>query len=193
MNHRNLLWRLMQWAPCFLMLVALSTSAVADTFLYQLTGGGNSVSFTLDTSLLQPEANCFSEAICFEPISVTANSVTDIYSVQFFDPGFGGGFQIAKINPSDPNDVLAVLVDTIGADLFTGTHTNPILSTGSFSLTDFGDGDLVGDNPVLNADGALAGTWALEVTQVPEPASIMLMLSGLGAFSLRKRFSIRGK
>ena len=158
-------------------LAALLLSAgVANAALYQfqLTGAYTATwqldstvvpdDFIPDTGFVVWDIEGFPEAIF---------GVADIY---FWNSGIGGGLEIYDFWNDD------TLVSTDGPQLYTGPEENPTFLLGTFALTDFfGSGD----------------TYSLTITDldavpeppvdVPEPASLALLMGGLGLMAASKK------
>ena len=80
--------------------------------------------------------------------------------VIFYSSNAGGGLEIYD------NGAGLSLISTMSEQLYTGTEATPTFKLGSFAMTGFGSGEYT-----LTISSAVA---------VPEPASLALMLGGLG-------------
>jgi len=139
-------------------LALAAAPAQADTFQFSLTGD-YTASWQLDS---MPAVDEGSSGLAFLVTNVQGSfpgSATGTSSGFFFrNTSYGGGFVLL-----DPE--LAVT----GAQLYTGDESSPTFTLGTFSLT--------------NQFGAGAYTLTVtDVTAVPEPTNIALLLGGLGLF-----------
>jgi hypothetical protein len=153
---------------CAALLLVLSTVVRADTLKFTLSGQENG-SFLFSSN---PVPDSFGANVMnFYNTSYTNSAnVTSLIKVTFFSTAYGGGF-------SDELDGTGFE----GSQIYTGTQANPIFSTGVFS---FKSGRSVIETLTI--------TKMVAVT--PEPSSLLLVFSGLGAagVALRRRFTGQG-
>lgn len=142
-------------------LTAAACVAQADTYQFTLTGD-YAASWQLQSN---PVPDDFTDGGGFVMWDVVGNfpgsalGMADVYLYHF---DVGGGIALDDYYGGN------TLLITDGPQLYTGTEGNPTFSLGSFALTEVGG----------------PGTYMLTITNlttpVPEPASIALMLGGLG-------------
>ncbi|HEV2710175.1 MAG TPA: PEP-CTERM sorting domain-containing protein [Edaphobacter sp.] len=153
---------------CFSVLLFASTlilplAAHADSIDdFVLTGAGNTITFSL------PASPGFSNSLgaggsyagffVTDPFSVTINGQTAPGNIEFYSGRVivPGGFTLS-------NDNLTVA----GAVLYNGSFTDPTFLPGRFDLTDF-----------QNQDNQYILTITPETAAVPEPSSLLLLLTG---------------
>jgi hypothetical protein len=170
------------------MFVALSaTSAKADgtNLVYTLTQVGSSTPLATWDMPLNPTPSCdFSPP---EPCFTSGDAF-------FFttDVSIDGGAPVTDtlvfLNTTpmsvDLNDFGFLIPELTGPQLYSGDESSPTMiipASGFFTLIDDG-----ANNP------ATAGTeYTLSVSQTPEPATLLLLGSGLLAFGMRKRRAAR--
>lgn len=158
-----------------LLVPVFALSAHASDIQYSFTAFGTTATFTLPSNptpdYVDPGMNYFQ----IDNVSINLASMgTYTTDLAFFTDADGGGIG------GGPN-----LEDQLlGPQLFSGSLTAPTLLTGAFDLSGFITPDV--DGPV-----AVSGTLYATVPPVPEPSSIVLMLTGLlgvAGFAFRKRF-----
>ena len=158
--------------------LASSMVARADTYLFTLTGGGNTFTYSLPSSPapdgLDSQCSNFTGGFCLFSVPVTENGVTSSLVTSFFNAPAGGGLSI-QTSPA------VAIVDQIGPVVFTGTTIAPTFVLGSYSLTDAGDASLKGDYNLVISSASVAA--------VPETSSLLLLSTGtLGVIgTLRRR------
>lgn len=155
MSLKNLLTRTVTAAA----LTAAAMAAQAATYQFALTGD-YTATWQLPSNPIPDDS---ADGIGFVLLDVAGfpDAALEVADVYYWDGSFGGGVQIEDYNGG------AILVSTEGPQLYTGTHDNPTFKLGTFALTEYGG----------------SGAYTLTVTDVsavPEPASITLMLGGLG-------------
>jgi hypothetical protein len=163
--------RMFAVAVVFMGLASIAGASPLD--LFTIIGGGNTVSFTLPGSPTPTGTDAACPAnlppeFCISGVTATVNGVTETGDVvEFFDISQLGGLALLSGGAFPP------LVDTIGAQLYSGPVTSPTFLLGTFDQTSFLDG----------------GAITVTISQVPEPVSLVLLGSGVlgGVGFLRRR------
>jgi hypothetical protein len=139
---------------------ALSTAAMAaqaDTYQFTLSGD-YTASWTLNSTVV---ADDYADGIGFMVWDIEGNfpgSLIDVADLTFWHGDIGGGLSIDDYYGEQ------TLLIADGPQLYTGTEDSPTFILGSYNLTEY--------------EGS--GTYTLTISAVPEPASIALMLAGIG-------------
>ena len=148
-----------QFAACAALTLAAST-AHADAYLFTLTGS-TTASWQMASSPTPAFANGNEFRVDGVPGLFNGNTVS--MTLFFYASNFGGGMEIQTGNAD---------VVMNGPQLFSGTTNAPtILAGGPYALTEFDGG---------------AGRYSLTISEadpvgtVPEPATLALVLGGLG-------------
>lgn len=140
-------------------LFAAATGAQAGTYQFSLTGD-YTASWQLQSNPI-PDDSADGVGFVLWDVDGFPDAALGVADVFFWEGSFGGGLQIDDYYGG------SVLVSTEGPQLYTGTNANPVFKLGTFALTEY------------NGSGSYTLT-VTDVTAVPEPASIALMLGGLG-------------
>lgn len=138
-------------------LATVAATAHAELYNFKLTGDYNA-SWQLDSDALP---NGWSDGIGFVLWDIAGNfpgAVSGVTDLTFYHSSIGGGMAIEDF----AGDAVLLLAD--GPQLYTGAESAPSFRLGAFELTEY-------QGP---------GRYTLTVSAVPEPASIALMLAGLG-------------
>ena len=158
--------------------IALSSAfaampAHAQAVTFTLTGSRNAT-FTLDDSIPDSfsSSSLVGNQIFFNAVAGNFGGTAGIADISF------GTNLVADLNILSSNLGQTQLSVLGGGDLFTGSASNPVFTTGTFSLS----------------GGFTAGAATLTITRaavaaVPEPGTWAMMLVGFGAMgvSLRRR------
>lgn len=162
-----------------LMSAALATvllsAGAANAALYEFKITGDyTASWQLDSEQ-EPESAERDGGLTFEAVEVSfADGFKDLIDVTFFNAGIGGGLQLFDWW----ND--KYLLTTNGPQVYSGAEHRHEFILGSYALTQF----------------AGAGNYLLTITdldalpepgEVPEPATIAMLASGLGALYATRR------
>jgi PEP-CTERM motif len=142
-----------------MILVAPAYADSGSTLTFDLSGPV-SASWTMsqNPTLLFPESG-IAFSVSVSDLVVDGSSTPDILSF-FNNPGDMGGL----------NSVLGEIPELVGPQLYSGDETNPTMLTGTFTLFQ--------DNGTPET---------LTVTQAPEPATLLLLCSGLAVIGLKRK------
>lgn len=141
-------------------LTAAAASAQADTYQFTLSGD-YSASWQLTSSPLPDIAGDGQSFTLWDVAGSFPGATQALADLTFYHADLGGGFEIDDFYGD------ATLLITDGAQLYTGTEDSPTFTLGTFHLTEYQG----------------TGNYTLTVTNVsavPEPASVALLLGGLG-------------
>jgi len=139
---------------------AKADSAPSDTMTYTLSGPTTaSFSISMDSA---PGFSAAGYAFTMEPIDLIVDGTSMTDTIVFFNSSDLGGL----------NSVFSCLPDLIGAQLYTGSESDPTFLTGVFQLTDMETG----------ASYTLTATE--QCSSVPEPSTVLMLVSGLLAVGL---------
>ena len=141
--------------------------AKADTLDFTLTGGGNTLTFSLPSNPT-PNSTVNGTSFTLDNIMLSEGSISFTTDLKFSNLSAGGGldFAIPAAPPLPGSDL-----DLVGPQLYSGSEAAPM-----FSAT---------TTPFMLAEPNGAGSFTLAITDasVPEPASIGLLATGLLAFA----------
>ena len=145
---------------------AKADSAPSDTMTYTLSGS-TTASFTISMDS-GPDWSDNGTAFTMDPLNLMVDGTSMTDTVVFFNSSEHGGL----------NGVFSCLPDLIGPQLYTGSESDPTFLTGVFQLFDI-------------ETGASYTLTVTESSSMPEPSTILMLVSGLFAVGLgfRRRSS----
>jgi PEP-CTERM motif len=153
----------LKFAAMFAVLFFLSAiPANADssgTMTYTLSGP-TAATFTITMSST-PGWSDGGVAFTMEPVDLTVDGGTMTDTIVFFNSSDLGGL----------NSVFSCLPDLIGPQLYTGSESDPTFLTGVFELFDI-------------STGAEYTLTACETPAMPEPSTVLMLVSGLALVGL---------
>lgn len=153
-------------------LTAAAAGANADTYQFTLTGAYNA-SWQMQSTVTPDDPYDGEGFIIWDVEGSFPGASLDLVDISFYHGDLGGGLQIDDFYGE------TTLVSTNGPQLYTGTEDNPTFVLGTFTLDQYQGTE----------------TYTLTITNVsavPEPASMALLLGGLGlvgAAAARRRRS----
>lgn len=147
----------------FLLLAATQVRADgANNYVY--AANGNTFTWSLPANPAMTSDNVdVGDYSTFCDVSLSENGVAMSGTLDFYNTNWGGGFDLWT-GTNFP------LVDAYGPQLYTGLESAPTFLPGTFSFTDYGNGN----GPVYG------GT--LQVTPAPEPSTLCMLGIGLAIF-----------
>jgi len=162
-------------------------TAKADD-LFTLTDGSNVVSFQLPSNPSVSGWNdgtnsggvtCNSDLteFCILGVTVMNDGSPQSSQIEFFNIDSSGGLAILAPDGTE------YTLNQAGVQLYTGDESSPAFLTGVFPLTNTTSGMFPND---------YSSDFTLTITPTPEPASLMLLGSGVLALAGRMRRKIRG-
>jgi hypothetical protein len=138
----------------FISALPAKADSASETMTYTLSGP-TTASFSISMSSA-PDFSVLGYAFTMQPINLMVDGTPMTDTIVFFNSSDLGGL----------NSVFSCLPDLIGAQLYTGSESDPIFLTGVFQLMDME-----------------TGSWytltATETCPVPEPSTVLMLLSGL--------------
>ena len=155
----------------------LFSAGVANAALYQFQLTGDyTASWQLESTMESDAGITGQYFTLFDVVGNFPGSLLDVADLDFYSAAAGGGLGILDFYGNN------VLLLSDGGQLYTGSESNPTFLLGSFALTDyFGSG----------------ATYILNVTDldavpeppvdVPEPASVALLMGGLGLMAASRK------
>lgn len=151
-------------------LAAATFAAQAANYQFVLTGG-YSASWQLQSTVASDVSSAGEGFYLFDVEGDFPDSMFNVVDLVFFHSDIGGGLTIDDYYGG------STLLSTDGPQLYTGTEDNPTFTLGTFELTEY--------------QGSTTYTLTVsEVSAVPEPASVALLLAGfgvVGAAAARRR------
>jgi len=141
-------------------LAAAASAAQADMYQFTLTGD-YAASWQMQSTVVSDDSI---DGLVFTMWDVPGNfpgATTGVVDLTYYHFDVGGGVQIDDFWGG------STLLITDGPQLYTGSEDNPTFNLGTFALTEY------------QGTGAYTLT-VTNLTAVPEPASVALMLGGLG-------------
>jgi hypothetical protein len=155
----------------------LFSAGVANAALYQFQLTGDYTASWQLNSTVTPED--YEYDLGFLLVDVEGNfpgSLFDYTDMTFWNAAVGGGLEIYDWYGG------SILLSADGLQLYTGTEDNPAFALGTFALTDyFGSGDTY----VLTVSDLDASPEP--PADVPEPASVALLMGGLGLMAASRK------
>lgn len=144
----------------------LLTAGVANASILQFSLTGDyTATFRLDTAAIPSDFDIGNGFVQFSVAGTFPGSANNIVNVIFYNVSQGGGLEF------DEEDGSSSLLVTNGPQLYTGFEDHPTILLGDFALTQF--------------EGA--GTYALTIAEVPEPATGAMLLGGLAVMTALRR------
>jgi PEP-CTERM motif len=138
---------------------AKADSAPSDTMTYTISGS-TTATFTISLDS-EPDWSENGTAFTMDPLNLMVDGTSMTDTVVFFNSSDLGGL----------NSVFSCLPDLIGPQLYTGSESDPTFLTGVFELFDI-------------ETGASYTLTVTESSSVPEPSTILMLVSGLFAVGL---------
>jgi PEP-CTERM motif-containing protein len=144
----------------FLFLSALPANADSSGTMTYTLSGPNTASFTISMGSGPAWADD-GTAFTMDPLNLMVDGTPMTDTIVFFNSSDLGGL----------NSVFSCLPDLIGPQLYTGSESDPTLLTGVFELFDINTG----------AEYTLT---ACETSAMPEPSTVLMLVSGLALVGL---------
>lgn len=181
----------MKCVSCFVFVLATLALLTAPqlrangiTLNYNYQSGGNTFTWQLpENPVLSPSNVVLYTMFTFNNLSFTENGVAMTGTMDFYNSGVGGGFDL-YLGTTPPPYLAAALGmplsnPLLNQQLYSGLESAPTMLTGTFTLADYATTD-----PVNFTGNGIPGTLQVTpVTTVPEPSTLLLMTVAL-AFSL---------
>jgi hypothetical protein len=152
----------------FLSALPAKADSTSETMTYTLSGP-TTATFTITTNSTPPWSDN-GLAFTMDPSDLTVDGTSMTDTIVFFNSSDLGGL----------NSVFSCLPDLIGAQLYTGSESDPTFLTGVFQMMDIDT-------------GAWYTLTACE-TPMPEPSTTLMLVSGLFlvGLGLKRRASVPG-
>jgi hypothetical protein len=156
----------------------LAATAWASTIEFSMTDGTNTISWTLPPSPT-PDVVDLGTDFAMDAVPILVNGNPETIQITFWNGtnlsrhGVAGGLDIGN-PPSVP-----LLINQYGPALYTGPESAPTFALGEFSLTNV-------PNPTFSSN--LTSNFTLDVTQIPEPSSLLFLSAGMVAIVTARRF-----
>ena len=145
-------------------LFCLCAPALAHADVFTLTSGNNTISFSAPASPTPSTTDTVNQFSLYN-LTFDVNGVSSMGDVYFYTSNVAGGLELVDGSYS------LSLLSQIGPQLFTGSVEAPTFRLGEFSLTKFDE------SSVFNQDFSIS--ISPDTTVTPEPASLLLVGSGL--------------
>ena len=129
-----------------------------------ITSGANTISFSASASPVPSTTDTVSQ-FSLDNVTFDVDGVPSMGDVYFYTSAVGGGLEVVDGN------FLLPLVNQTGPQVFNGSVTAPTFLLDTFSLQNYDDGSVFDENFSL--------TISPDTTATPEPASLLLVGSGL--------------
>lgn len=149
-------------------------AAKADTLDFTLTGQGTDITWTLSSTPMVSTTSNYLDDFTLDNVVLDVNGHHDVSDLSFYKSGNGGG---AASN----------LFNLFGAQLFTGSLSDPTFKTGDFTL------DSSSNDYSYCKEGSSYNLSIVDRSAVtPEPSSVLLLATGIFALigaGAMKRFA----
>jgi hypothetical protein len=146
-------------ALLFLSALPAKADSSSETMTYTISGP-TTASFTISISS-GPSWSDDGTAFTMDPISLTVDGSSMTDTIVFFNSSDLGGL----------NSIFSYLPDLMGAQLYTGSESDPTFLAGVFELQDMDT-------------GAWYRVTACETPAMPEPSTMLMLVSGLALVGL---------
>jgi hypothetical protein len=165
------------------LVAALFSAGVANAALYQFNVTGDyTASWQLNSTVTPDDGSTGGGFYLYDVTGNFPGSLANVADLTFYNVSLGGGLEIYNY------DADLVLLEAAGAQLYSGSEAAPTFNLGTFALTEFGGGTGTYTLTVTNLDAGPGPGTDPAPGEVPEPASIAMLLSGLGLMaSMKKR------
>jgi len=164
------------------LVAAMLSAGVANAALYQFNLTGDyTASWQLNSTVTPDDGATGLGFVLWDVEGNFPGSLIDFVDLTFYSADNDGGLEIYDFY----NDFQLLLTD--GPQLYSGSEDAPTFNLGSFALSDF-DGTGTYTLTVTNLDAVPDPGTPGTPGEVPEPASIAMLLGGLGLMaSMKKR------
>ena len=156
--------------------LCLCAPALAHADMFTLTSGADTISFSAPASPIPSTTDTVNQ-FSLDNVTFDVDGVPSMGDIYFYTSAVGGGLEVVD------GIFMLPLVSQTGPQVFTGAVTAPTFLPGNFSLQAYGDGSVF--------DGNFSLTILPDMTATPEPASLLLVGSGLLSITsvIRRRFT----